>query len=271
MNWGYEGGHPGPAAQRLGHRHPAADRLVAVEDDDDDLGGTAGDGQGEVVDELDGDGSDVGVEAGLGTVLLAEEVVVHVGLAVPAVLPGDGDRQLGRGPVQRVGGDDPAIGETLAGIGIRHGLDQGPLVAGERSPDPEAARPGQSGAVHPPGGDHHRHLQTRLAHRRLDPWMELLLEVEASPVEVEGDHLDALGENRLGERGRRGGTGHPCTSATSGLTQWTGRRPASTARALSAVSAAIAERVLTVALPRWGESTAVRHSARPGAIRGSSS
>ena len=196
---------------------------------------------GEVVDELDGDGPDVGVEAGLGTVLLAEEVVVHVGLAVPAVLPGDGDRQLRRGRVQRLGGDDPAVDETLAGIGIRHGLDQGPLVAGERSPDPEAARPGQSGAVHPPGGDHHRHLRSRLAHRRLDPWMELLLEVEAGPVEVEGDHLDALGEHRLGERGRSGGTGHLRTSATSGLTQWTGRRPASTARALSAVSAAIAE------------------------------
>jgi len=40
---------------------------------------------------------DVGVEAGLGTILLAEKVVVHVGLPVPAVLTRDGDHQLRRG------------------------------------------------------------------------------------------------------------------------------------------------------------------------------
>ena len=50
-----------------------------------------------------------------------------------------------------------------------------------------------------------------------------------------------------------------------------GRRPSSTATTFSAAIRDIAARVASVALPRWGRSTAFAQSASPSAIAGSSS
>ena len=171
-------------------QHAAKPRLEVLDDsghlglvrDDDELGGSAVHRGGDVGDEPDRHVGRLGVEASLGRGCLHVELVVDVGVDVPAARLGKGHHGESRFDGQRAGV------QGLAGDGIAH---QRALVADDGRGDVELPREAARRAEHAAGGDGDRRtLLLGAANGRPNPRRDAVLAADDGAVEVQRQQPD---------------------------------------------------------------------------------
>ena len=137
----------------------------------------------EIRDESKRHAADARVQVRLGTVLLAEQLVVLVRLVVPPLIAGDVQRAPRGIRAQRLLEDPLDRGPAAGG----HAAHHRPLVADQRLAHAQLPRPRQGGSVHATGRDDHRHAAGRGAHRIAHAGVQLLAIVDGGAVEVDDE------------------------------------------------------------------------------------
>ncbi len=182
-----------PASSRT-HECAGTIHLDRILDDARGLRRAAREQRLEVVDQAERHAADRRVEVRLGTILIAEELVVLVRLVVPALAARgvQGAQRRYRAKLTLV----DAV--TLGSVGTGHGAHHRSLVADEWLIHAELERPRQCRAVHATGRDDHRHPSRGRSRRIANTGMQLLAIVDRGAVEIE--HQDPGRERRTRAR-----------------------------------------------------------------------